>query len=334
VQKQNEEAWPNMDNTAEKSANQQDADLAAASSEERYDQSSNLPPLAAFRRSEYARTPPKSATVIKITLIIAAALASLALLFIVLYLRYKRCVARRTKEREEYLIRAGRLQLRQRWLNLDGTLRQDEFYPEKYCNMQERLIDKEEEEEDDDDNDDNMMNLDLGFGDTVEKETKAKPKKKKSIAQQLLKTVTSGKLLHVINNTMVKGQKKLSARFAQPAMTTEERDQYEAQSRLMDESVNPLYPIRVRQAEMDRQEAEEQEALIAKQFAEKIHANDIATSTHLRALDKDATYASAALDAFDAFDDNQDAGDACDAREVRERITSPPHSEINGAADE
>jgi hypothetical protein len=289
---------------------------------ERYDQTTSLPPLSVFRRSEYARPSSSHSSLARtrITLVIVAALAALALLFVVLYLRYKRCVARRMRDREEYLIRAGRLQLRRRWLDVDGTLRQDEFYPEKYCDMNKPSTPTKKEDDDDDDDDeeegDNIIKLDdVGFGPDItaeklanngSKQTSAVAtgKKKKSVAQQLLKTVTSGKLLHVINNTMVKGKKKLGERFAQPALTTEERDRMEAHMRLADESVNPLYPIRVKQAELERAEAEE-EARIAQEQAEKLRADHEAAQMQLESLAQTqcTDYSQAALDAFDAFGD-------------------------------
>ena len=68
--------------------------------------------------------------------------------------------------------------------------------------------------------------------------------KTQSVGEQLLETVTSGRLVHLLNNFQIKTQGMVK-RF-QPVMSVEERLEAERQAKLADASVNPLYQFRTR----------------------------------------------------------------------------------------
>jgi len=150
----------------------------------------------------------KTGIFVSIAIVIVA-----AVFFGVLYMRYQRLVKKRTEDRQSYLVKAGRLDLRRRCFDADGHIRQAIFIPEHQRGGAERQADP------------------AANGD-----------EKKGVKEKLMETVTSGKLVHFLNNLQMK-TKKLGKRFA-PVQTPEQRLEAERRAQLHDESVNPLFKLR------------------------------------------------------------------------------------------
>lgn len=129
------------------------------------------------------------------------------------YVRHKKIKARRDKERADDLIRLGRVDLQRRCLDAWGNVR-----PNLGQNGQQISNESQQPNE-------------------------QQPKEKeKTVGDQLLDSVMSGKLVHMLNNLQIK-TKGLAKRF-EPTLTPEQRLQAERQAQLADESVNPLYSVR------------------------------------------------------------------------------------------
>lgn len=148
-----------------------------------------------------------------------------AIFFIVLYTRYQKTLIKANEEREEFLVRSGRLDLKRKKFDAWGTLRP------ATCHEQSPPTPEQTHEIPKDENEN----------------------EKKGVGEQLLETVTNGSIVHLLNNFHLK-TKKMAKRF-EPNMTLEERVQAERRAQLADESVNPLYPLRVKQQELDLEES-------------------------------------------------------------------------------
>lgn len=224
----------------------------------------------------------------KPTWIIVFVLAAVTAVFILLYLKYQRSVERREKDREQYLVRAGRLELRKRYYDAYGNLRPDLFDTEARI---ARMPDVDEENDDgseqDEPNDGPCNNGDAETGGSHT--AKTAKKKDGGVVQQLMRTVTSGRLVHMINNFQLKTN-RLAQRFEQP-LSPEDRARRERFARLADESVNPLFSLRVRQAEIEQEERERE--------AHEQEVNRATATAAVRSLNAAAaahTYAPQALD--------------------------------------
>lgn len=139
-----------------------------------------------------------------------------ALFFALIYLRRKRIVAQRDKAVRLNLIRQGQLDLRRRCLRPDGTVRQQIFQQ-------------------------NGENGQTQSDSDVENDAAASAKDK-SVSNQIFETLTSGKLVKMINNFHVK--KKSIDKRIEGNVTAVDRYHMEREARLADESVNPLYQMK------------------------------------------------------------------------------------------
>jgi len=141
-----------------------------------------------------------------------------ALFFGLLYMRYQRLVKQRTAERQSFLVRAGRLDLRRRCFDAEGRIRPALF--------------KSEPEP-------TVSHVD---GDSAQQQSQQDGDSDKGVKEKLMETITSGKLVHFLNNLQMK-TKRLGQRF-QPVLTPEQRLEAERSAQLHDESVNPLFKLR------------------------------------------------------------------------------------------
>lgn len=161
----------------------------------------------------------KTGIFVSIAIIIVA-----AVFFGVLYMRYQRYVKQRTAERQAYLVRAGRLDLRRRCFDADGHIRGGLFKSEERqpSSVYQASVNDSADRSNADEND--------------------SAAEQKGVKEKLMETITSGKLVHFLNNLQMK-TKNLGKRF-QPVLTPEQRLEAERRAQLHDESVNPLFKLR------------------------------------------------------------------------------------------
>lgn len=148
---------------------------------------------------------------------VAAIVVCAAAAFLFLYIRYKRDCERQDDKWTDALVGDSSSHLKT-YYDANGNLRKPYFDPEV-------VVDP-----------------------TIKNDSEEK-KKKKGVFAQVAKAITSGKLVHMINNFQMK-TKSMGKKFERPKDETEQL--FEArEAQLRDESVNPLYDIRLRQAELD-----------------------------------------------------------------------------------
>jgi len=160
----------------------------------------------------------KTGIFVSIAIIIVA-----AVFFGVLYMRYQRYVQQRTADRQAYLVRAGRLDLRRRCFDADGHIRGGLFKSEQQPSSVHRAYANDSADRSNADENDAAA-------------------EQKGVKEKLMETITSGKLVHFLNNLQMK-TKSLGKRF-QPVLTPEQRLEAERRAQLHDESVNPLFKLR------------------------------------------------------------------------------------------
>lgn len=217
----------------------------------------------------------------KSTWAIVAVLAAVFAVFILLYVQYTRSIERRICDREKYLIRAGRLDLRQRYYDAHGNLRDAPFDPDVRAEAVLGENTSEDDDDDDDDADDDAGETDGAVTKSVDGKKTTPKKTKGGVMNQLVRTVTSGRIVHMINNFQLKTN-RMAQRLEKP-IAPDERVRRERFARLADASVNPLFPLRVKQAEMAREEREraaQEEAANRATATEAVRALNSTTATN------------------------------------------------------
>lgn len=145
-----------------------------------------------------------------------------AVFFTVLYLRYQKVRKESTALADDNLIRRGQLDLRKRCLDADGNVRSDLFATQTQ-QQKEHPAQQEKEEND---------------KSTPSEREKSKP----TMGDQIFETLTSGKLVNMINTFHVRT--KGMAKKMQPTISPLERLRAEQHARMADESINPLFKMK------------------------------------------------------------------------------------------
>lgn len=140
-----------------------------------------------------------------------------ALFFSVLYVRYQKLRKQRNQLSDDNLIRRGQLDLKKKYLDVNGNVRESIFSTESL---------RQPVEENDD----------------VKEETNDDKKEKTSVGDQIFETITSGKLINMFNRFHVR-TKELGKNL-EPKISPFDRLRAEKVARMADESVNPLFRMK------------------------------------------------------------------------------------------